>query len=197
MTARFATWLTCSVARQATTAGDVDTGAVFRALSDPTRRHILESLRDGALAAGQIASGFSISGPSISRHLAVLRTAGLVKQRRQANQIIYSLDSERLASCVGSWLQGVCPGQARPTAPAPELTSMPRNAPEEQTKKSRSVGKPSKPRTKHKLKARTSKTSMRETGPGPAGPDPAYPSVPSAASPEAPHAAVVPEEPRS
>ena len=45
---------------------------VFRALADPTRRQILEELKGGELAAGDIASRFSISGPSISRHLAIL-----------------------------------------------------------------------------------------------------------------------------
>ncbi|HZT97511.1 MAG TPA: metalloregulator ArsR/SmtB family transcription factor [Chloroflexota bacterium] len=84
---------------------------VFRALADPTRRQILQDLRDGEMAAGVIAARFSISGPSISRHLTVLKSAGLVTERREANRIYYSLVEERLATAVGNFLSAVCPGQ--------------------------------------------------------------------------------------
>jgi DNA-binding transcriptional ArsR family regulator len=84
---------------------------VFRALADPTRRQILQDLRDGERAAGEIAAGFAISGPSISRHLAILKAAGLVTERRQANKIYYSLVEERLAVAVGGFLSAVCPQQ--------------------------------------------------------------------------------------
>ena len=84
---------------------------VFRALADPTRRQILQDLRDGELAAGEIASRFSISGPSISRHLTVLKAAGLVQERREANRIYYRLVEERLAVSVGNFLSVVCPEQ--------------------------------------------------------------------------------------
>src|SRR5215472_4600222 len=88
-----------------------DDAPVFRALADPTRRQILADLRDGELAAGEIAARFSISGPSISRHLSVLRAAGLVTERREANRILYSLVPDRLAVCVGTFLSAVCPEQ--------------------------------------------------------------------------------------
>jgi len=84
---------------------------VFRALADPTRRQILADLRDGELAAGEIAARFSISGPSISRHLSVLKGAGLVVERREANRIYYSLLEDRLAVSVGRFLSTVCPEQ--------------------------------------------------------------------------------------
>jgi DNA-binding transcriptional ArsR family regulator len=84
---------------------------VFRALADPTRRQILQDLRNGELAAGEIAARFPISGPSISRHLTVLKAAGLVQERREANRIFYSLVEERLAVSVGSFLSVVCPEQ--------------------------------------------------------------------------------------
>ena len=84
---------------------------VFRALADSTRRQILEDLRPGELTAGEIAARFPISGPSISRHLGVLRAAGLVRERRDANRIYYSLVDERLALCVGRFLSAVCPEQ--------------------------------------------------------------------------------------
>ena len=84
---------------------------VFLALVDPTRRQILMDLRSGELAAGEIAARFPISGPSISRHLSVLKGAGLVTERRQANRIYYSLVEERLAVSVGTFLSTVCPEQ--------------------------------------------------------------------------------------
>src|SRR5882757_7282997 len=88
-----------------------DEAGAFRALADPTRRQVLEDLRSGELAAGQIASRFAISGPSISRHLAVLKAAGLVTERREGNRILYTLAEERLAACVGRFLSTVCPEQ--------------------------------------------------------------------------------------
>jgi DNA-binding transcriptional ArsR family regulator len=84
---------------------------VFKALADPTRRQILQDLRDGECSAGEIADRFTISGPSISRHLGVLKGAGLVTERRVANRIYYSLVEERLAQCVGNFLSTVCPEQ--------------------------------------------------------------------------------------
>jgi DNA-binding transcriptional ArsR family regulator len=104
-----------------------DAASVFKALADPTRRQILADLRSGELSAGEITARFAISGPSISRHLSVLRAAGLVTERRDANRILYSLVPERLAVCVGSFLSAVCPEQivlrrrrTRSDAPAPE-----------------------------------------------------------------------------
>ena len=88
-----------------------DDESVFRALADPTRRQILQDLRGGELAAGEIASRFTITGPSISRHLGLLRSAGLIRERRDANRIYYSLVEDRLAVCVGNFLSAVCPEQ--------------------------------------------------------------------------------------
>jgi DNA-binding transcriptional ArsR family regulator len=84
---------------------------VFRALADPTRRQILQDLRVGEATAGEIAARFPISGPSISRHLSVLKGAGLVVERREGNRIHYRLVEERLALCVGGFLSAVCPEQ--------------------------------------------------------------------------------------
>jgi len=88
-----------------------DDAGVFRALSDATRRQILQDLRGGELTAGEIAARFPISGPSVSRHLGILKGAGLVRERRDANRIYYSLEEERLAMCVGNFLSAVCPEQ--------------------------------------------------------------------------------------
>lgn len=84
---------------------------VFAALAHPTRRQILQDLKDGELAAGEIAARFHASGPTISRHLGVLRQAGLVTERRDANRILYSLVTDRLALSVGDFLSTVCPEQ--------------------------------------------------------------------------------------
>jgi DNA-binding transcriptional ArsR family regulator len=88
-----------------------DEASVFRALADPTRRQILQDLRAGELSAGDIASRFPIKGPSVSRHLSVLKGAGLITERRDANRILYSLVEDRLALCVGGFLSVVCPEQ--------------------------------------------------------------------------------------
>ncbi len=84
---------------------------IFAALAHPTRRQILQDLKTGEMAAGEIASRFSASGPTISRHLSVLRQAGLISERRDANRILYSLVGERLALSVGDFLSTVCPEQ--------------------------------------------------------------------------------------
>ncbi|WBU37598.1 metalloregulator ArsR/SmtB family transcription factor [Homoserinibacter sp. YIM 151385] len=84
---------------------------IFAALAHPTRRQILQDLKDGELSAGDIAGRFDASGPTISRHLGVLRQAGLVTERRDANRILYSLVSDRLALSVGDFLSTVCPEQ--------------------------------------------------------------------------------------
>jgi len=91
-------------------ADEIEAG-VFKALADPTRREILQDLKAGELSAGEIVDQFSISAPSISRHLGVLRSAGLVRERREGNRIYYSLVEERLALCVGGFLSTVCPDQ--------------------------------------------------------------------------------------
>ena len=67
-------------------------GEAFKALSDPTRRRILELLRAGDLSVGQIAEQFDISKPSISNHLGILRSAGLVSSERQGQSIVYHLN---------------------------------------------------------------------------------------------------------
>jgi|SRR5579864_2803346 DNA-binding transcriptional ArsR family regulator len=85
---------------------------IFRALADPTRRQILQELKTGEMAAGEIASRFPISGPSISRHLSILKSADLVSERREGNRIFYRLEPEEMANAVGDFLSAVCPTQA-------------------------------------------------------------------------------------
>jgi ArsR family transcriptional regulator, arsenate/arsenite/antimonite-responsive transcriptional repressor len=65
----------------------------FRALADPTRRKILRMLNAGEMSAGDIAGHFDISGPSMSHHFNVLKTADLIRTRRNGQQIFYSLNT--------------------------------------------------------------------------------------------------------
>jgi DNA-binding transcriptional ArsR family regulator len=64
----------------------------IRALGDPSRRAIFERLADGPTAVGELARGLPISRPAVSQHLRVLKEAGLVSDRQDANRRIYSLD---------------------------------------------------------------------------------------------------------
>ena len=68
----------------------------LRALADPTRREILYLLKEGQLPAGKIAERFSISAAAVSRHLAVLREADLVYDKRDGKNIYYSLNASVL-----------------------------------------------------------------------------------------------------
>ena len=66
---------------------------VFKALSDPTRREILRLLSQGEKTAGELASKFDMTKPSMSHHFAVLKDAELVSSRRDGQQIWYSLNT--------------------------------------------------------------------------------------------------------
>ena len=77
--------------------------AVFHALADPTRREILDLLRTEERSAGDVAARFQVSRPAISRHLRVLRSAGLVDQRKNAQWRVYRLNPEGLRE-VDRWL---------------------------------------------------------------------------------------------
>jgi DNA-binding transcriptional ArsR family regulator len=80
--------------------------AAWDALSDPTRRALLERLRDeGPLAAGELAEGFAVSRPAVSQHLAVLREASLVRVRAEGTRRVYSLDPSGLTA-LRAWVEG-------------------------------------------------------------------------------------------
>lgn len=66
--------------------------AVFRAIADPTRRAILDRLRDGPANANAIAAGFCASRPGVSRHLRVLREAGLVADTPLGRERVYRMN---------------------------------------------------------------------------------------------------------
>jgi DNA-binding transcriptional ArsR family regulator len=78
--------------------------AVFRAISDPTRRRILGILRGQRQTVGEIASHFRMSRPAISKHLRILHEAGLVDTRKQGTTNLCSLDARPL-HVVDDWLQ--------------------------------------------------------------------------------------------
>src|ERR1700719_630354 len=78
--------------------------AVFRAISAPTRREILGLLRGGRRTVGDIAGNFRTSRPAISRHLRVLRAAGLVVARRDGTARICELNAKPLRA-VDDWLR--------------------------------------------------------------------------------------------
>jgi len=76
---------------------------VAAAIADPVRRSILEMLRDGPLSAGEIAGRFPISRPAVSRHLRVLRDAGLVSDTLTGRRRLYELHARRLDGLT-AWL---------------------------------------------------------------------------------------------
>ncbi|OZM81999.1 helix-turn-helix transcriptional regulator [Pseudonocardia sp. MH-G8] len=78
--------------------------AVFEALADPTRRRILELVASGERTAGELAAEFATSRPAVSRHLRVLRDAGLVAWRGDAQRRLYRLDAAPLADA-GAWIE--------------------------------------------------------------------------------------------
>lgn len=85
---------------------------VFKALNDPTRREILELLREGDLTAGEIADRFDISKPSISHHLDLLRQADLVVSVKEGQFIYYSLNTTVMDEIM-KWFMQFTPQQKR------------------------------------------------------------------------------------
>ena len=77
---------------------------VFAALADPTRREIVALLAAGERTAGDLAGRFDMAGPSVSRHLKVLRESGLITYRSEAQSRIYLLNAARLVQ-VQQWMQ--------------------------------------------------------------------------------------------
>lgn len=75
----------------------------FKALADPTRRKILQLLKEKSMSAGDVAEHFQISKPSISHHLNILKQAGLVLDERQGQNIIYTLHTTVVADVIG-WM---------------------------------------------------------------------------------------------
>lgn len=88
---------------------------VFKALADPTRRQILSRLKAGPLNAGEIAEGCDMTKPSVSHHLTLLKSAGLVDCAKNGQFLIYSLNLsvfEEVASAMFDLFD--LPGEATP-----------------------------------------------------------------------------------
>jgi DNA-binding transcriptional ArsR family regulator len=100
--------------------------AVFKALSDPTRRRVLELLRSGPKSAGELAAQFDVSKPTMSAHFAVLREASLVTSQKHGKSVVYQLKMSVLeealltfAEAFGWTLQTSTPGGS--TRPGQEV----------------------------------------------------------------------------
>lgn len=78
----------------------------FKALSDPTRRNILEILKPGRMTAGEIVSQFNVTGATISRHLSILKEAGLVSDTREGKYIYYELNTSVVEEAM-QWLASI------------------------------------------------------------------------------------------
>lgn len=76
---------------------------VFAALHDPTRRAVLEKLRDGPRPVGEIARNLPVTRPAVSQHLKILKDAGLVADRSEGTRRIYSIDPQGLGA-MRAWL---------------------------------------------------------------------------------------------
>lgn len=83
----------------------VSDDAVFKALADPTRRQILSLLRERRRSVGEIASNFQVSRPAISKHLRLLRSAGLVVDRPDGTSRMCELNAAPLRG-IDTWLEG-------------------------------------------------------------------------------------------
>ncbi|MGH8326920.1 MAG: ArsR/SmtB family transcription factor [Steroidobacteraceae bacterium] len=77
---------------------------IFQALADPTRRAVFERLCEREMNVAEITAGFPVSQPAISQHLAALRRAGLVTERREGRRAFYRSDPQGLEPLTG-WLQ--------------------------------------------------------------------------------------------
>jgi len=86
--------------------------AVFKALSDPTRREILRLLSHGEKTAGELAEQFDMTKPSMSHHFAVLKAAELITSRREGQQIWYRLNSTVAQDAI-AWIMELVDRAAR------------------------------------------------------------------------------------
>ena len=87
--------------------------SLFKALDDPTRRQILELLREKDMTAGDIADAFTISKPSISHHLDLLRQANLVISIKEGQFVRYSLNTTVFDELIG-WVMGLSQKKTKP-----------------------------------------------------------------------------------
>ncbi|WP_027866219.1 metalloregulator ArsR/SmtB family transcription factor [Massilia alkalitolerans] len=92
--------------------------SVFKALSDPTRRAVLEHLQKGPMGAGELADLFDVSKPTMSAHFAVLVAAGLIAAEKQGRSITYRLRLSVLEDALLGFAQAFGLNLSRPEPPA-------------------------------------------------------------------------------
>lgn len=85
--------------------------SVFKALSDPTRRKVLQLLRERGMSAGDLADQFAVSKPTMSAHFAVLKEAGLVHAEKSGKSVIYHLQLSVLEEALLGFMQSFGPGE--------------------------------------------------------------------------------------
>ncbi len=90
---------------------------IFTALADPTRRRLVDTLREESLSVGSLVEELGVSQPTVSKHLKVLREAGLVSMRADGQRRFYALETETFLE-LQTWLRGYLPA-------APELVVVP------------------------------------------------------------------------
>ncbi len=88
-------------------------GDVFKALASDVRRRILNHLVSGPMTVGEIAANFDMELPSISKHLAVLREAGLVDQQKRGQHVLYFVTGDHIANVLYGFLTPFCPDARR------------------------------------------------------------------------------------
>ena len=84
--------------------------STMRALSDPTRREILNLLKKDSMSAGDISGHFEMSVPAVSKHLSILKDAGLIRDRREGKYIYYELNASVLEEVL-IWIESLRGGQ--------------------------------------------------------------------------------------
>jgi DNA-binding transcriptional ArsR family regulator len=94
---------------------------IFKALSDPTRRAVLQYLQDGPMGAGELAALFNVSKPTMSAHFAVLVDAGLIEADKQGRTITYHLRMSVLEDALLAFAQTFGLQVSRPAAVRSEL----------------------------------------------------------------------------
>lgn len=93
---------------------------VFRALSDPTRRRVLQLLRRGPMSAGELCDQFDVSKPTMSAHFAVLKDADLVHTEKAGKSVIYHLKLSVLEEALLGFVHSFAPGAETTAEPDKE-----------------------------------------------------------------------------
>jgi DNA-binding transcriptional ArsR family regulator len=88
-------------------------GDAFKALASEPRRRILNHLAGGPMTVGEIAERFDMAMPSISKHLSVLKEAGLVREQKRGQFVLYHLAADNLANTLYGFLTPFCPDARR------------------------------------------------------------------------------------